>query len=139
MLTSPNVRVPDQNGREDSDWYSLSSGNGFLLLLTARRLQTRSKRFHKRRGLGSLFRQCFKLRLTAFCFRLDVLHYPLAILVGIIFGTEVILKNRYKLLCHLDLSRIRSFARRGSYFSRGKDLLGMTKSDQKQISINRTQ
>src|SRR6185369_7387613 len=91
-LTSPNVNVPDQNGRppafssSGSALLRLALGGTFLLL--SQRLNTLREHIVERRSLAfrlhGLQSRCVSLSLL-----LDELHHPLAILVFIFFGLEL--------------------------------------------------
>src|SRR6185369_1400815 len=99
-LTSPNVNVPDQNGRPPA--FSSSCGSALLLLarlplggtflLLSQRLNALCEHIIERRSLA--FRlHSLQSRCVSFCFLLDELHHALAILVFILLRIKLTLQH----------------------------------------------
>src|ERR1041384_5818451 len=105
-LTSPNVKVPDQNGRAPA---SCSSGSALLrdvlgsaFLLLSQRLDTLRQYAVECRGLR--FRlHCSQLRRATFRFLLDEFHHALAILILVFLWLELSLQDLDELLRHCQL------------------------------------
>src|SRR5690349_19604512 len=105
-LTSPNVNVPDQNGRPPAFSSSGSArcllvlGGTFLLL--SQRLNALREHVVESRGLTfrlhGLQSRCMSLRLL-----LDELHHTFAILVFIFLGLKLTFQHLNELLRHREL------------------------------------
>src|ERR1051325_10144797 len=105
-LTSPNVKVPDQNGRAPA---SCSSGSALLrdvlgsaLLLLSQRLDTLCQYAVECRSLRFRF-NCSQLRRATLCFLFDEFHHALTILIFVFLWIELALQNLYELLRHCQL------------------------------------
>src|SRR5215217_4357297 len=102
-LTSPNVSVPDQNGRppafssSGSSLLRLALGGTFLLL--SQRLDALRQNIIKSRSLT--FRlHCLQSRRASLSFLLDKLHHALAILVFVFRRSKFALQHLNQLLRH---------------------------------------
>src|ERR1043165_4303047 len=96
-LTSPNVSVPDQNGRPPPPFSS--SGSAFLrvvlgsaFLLLSQRLNTLREHAVERSGPGFCFDR-LQSRRMALCLLLDELHHALAVLVLVFLRIELTLQH----------------------------------------------
>src|SRR5829696_1166796 len=105
-LTSPNVSVPDQNGRppafssSGSSLLRLALGGTFLLL--SQRLNTLRQNVIESRRL-TLRLNGLQPRRASLRFLLDELHHALAILVFVFRGIELALQHLNQLRRHRDL------------------------------------
>src|SRR5689334_15251095 len=112
-LTSPNVSVPDQNGRPPA--FS-SSGSAFLravlgsaFLLLPQRLDALRKHAVERRRLGFSFDRLQSRRMSLRLL-LDEFHHAFAILVLVFRRLELALQHLDELLRHCQLFLRRSGA-----------------------------
>src|SRR5215217_2217004 len=95
-LTSPNVNVPDQNGRPPAFSSSgsarllLALGGTFLLL--SQRLNALREHIVERRSLAFCL-HCLQSRCVSLGFLLDKLHHALAILIFVLLRIKLALQH----------------------------------------------